>query len=203
MLIVGLTGGIASGKNFVADIFAKKGAAIFDADKEVHNLMESDKSAISAVAEKFPDSFFEGKINRSKLSELIFVDDDSYQEKIEILEKIFHPRVRDKYDEFLKKSDLEGKKIVVLNIPLLLETKSYDCDKIIAIIVEENLRKRRFLERAKSSKQSKTALEKKFQQVLSRQINNEQRKLLADFIVDNNGSKIETEKQVLEVISQL
>lgn len=203
MLIVGLTGGIASGKNFVADIFAKNGAAIFDADKEVHNLMEYDESAINEVAEKFPGSFFEGKINRSKLSELIFVNEDSYVKNIENLEKIFHPKVRNKYYEFLTRCEAEDKKIVVLNIPLLLETKSYDCDKIIAIIVDEDLRKKRFLERSKSSKSSKAKLEKKFQQVLSRQVSDEQRRQSADFIIDNNGSKIETEKQVLEVISQL
>lgn len=96
MKIIGLTGGIASGKNFIAEIFAKNGAVIFDADVEVHKLLESDKSTIEEVINSFPESFIEQKINRKILGKIVF----SNSKKLEILEKILHPKVRKKYQSF-------------------------------------------------------------------------------------------------------
>ncbi len=198
MKIIGLTGGIASGKNFVAEIFAQKGAAIFDADKEVHKLLELDKSVIIQIRNFFLESFVEGKIDRKILGKIVFAN----PEKLKILEEILHPKVRKKYEEFLAQAQKEIKKLAVLNIPLLLETKAYNCDKIVAIIASPSVQKRRFLARAKNATEAeKKNLEKKFEQIRSKQISNAERKASADFVVNSAVSKDFTAEQVEWIIA--
>ncbi len=151
MKIIGLTGGIASGKSFVAEIFKKKGAMIFDADEEVHKLLELDKSTILAIKKKFPTSFIDRKIDRKILGKIVFSEDGICQSRLEpehlegspqgasslvrrnnkkhkrnlqILEQIIHPKVRKKYLAFLKEAHRKSAKLTVLNIPLLLEKQS-------------------------------------------------------------------------------
>jgi dephospho-CoA kinase len=198
MKIIGLTGSIASGKNFIADIFAKNGCAVFDADNEVHKLLASDKSTILAVKKNFPESFVNEKIERKILGKIVFAD----KKKLEVLEKIIHPKVRKKYREFLKKVK---KKTVVLNIPLLLETKGYECDYIVAIIVTKKIQKERFIAREKlKNKAAKISeLEKKFEQIRKRQISNLKRKKHADFIINNDGDSQESVKQVTKFLKQI
>ncbi len=198
MKIIGLTGGIASGKNFVAEIFAQNGAVIFDADKEVHKLLELDKSVIIQVRNFFLESFVEGKIDRKILGKIVFAN----PEKLKILEKILHPKVRKKYEEFLAEAQKSKKKLAVLNIPLLLETKAYNCDKIVAIIASPSVQKRRFLARAKNATEAeKKNLEKKFEQIRSKQISNAERKASADFVVNSGASKDFTAEQVEWIIA--
>ena len=198
MKIIGLTGGIASGKNFVAEIFAQNNAAIFDADIEVHKLMESDKLTIQAVKKNFPESFIDARIDRKILGKIVFAD----AKKLKILEKIIHPKVREKYQNFLKKSESEKRKFAVLNIPLLLETKAYKCDKIVAIIASPSVQKKRFLARLEKV-DNQELLEKKFEQIRSKQISNEERKKVADFAVNTNVGKSDVVNQVKNIIDLL
>jgi dephospho-CoA kinase len=200
MIIVGLTGGIASGKNFVAEVFAKNGAAIFDADKEVHELLESDKSTFSAVKKNFPQAIIDKKIERKILGKIVFAD----EKKLKILEKILHPKVRKKYQEFLIKARKEKKKFAVLNIPLLLETKGYKCDYVIAIITKKSEQKKRFLDRAlkQNLAANKIELTKRFIQITKKQLSNSARKKAADFVIENL-SKAQTTKLVKDWISKV
>ena len=204
MKIIGLTGGIASGKNFIAEIFANNGAAIFDADEEVHNLLESDKSTIKEVKKFSPESFIEHKINRKILRKIVF----SNSKKLEMLEKILHPKVRKKYQSFLNKSKKEGRKMVILNIPLLLEKKGYECDKIIAIISTKSIQRERFLRRTKESypenfAEEKENLIKQFEKIFLKQTTNKDRKKAADFVIDNTKSKDFAISQVKNLINLL
>jgi dephospho-CoA kinase len=202
MKIIGLTGGIASGKNFVAEIFRQKGAAVFDADCEVHSLLELDKSTILQVKNSFPESFVEGKIERKILGKIVFAS----AQKLKILEEILHPQVRKKYQEFLATAQKEKKKIAVLNIPLLLETQGYECDKILAITASPSIQKKRFLARARKNNPKNFALEKKnlekkFEQIRSKQISNFERKSRADFTINSNASKSFVIAQVKKIFS--
>lgn len=191
--IIGLTGGIASGKNFVADIFAKHGAAVFDADKEVHKLLESDKSTIAAVEKKFPQSVVEGKIERKILREIVLFDD----KKLKVLEKILHPKVRKKSQEFIELAKKLKKKFIVLNVPLLLETKGYKSDFIIAISASIALRKKRFLAR------SKNANVKIFDQIRAKQMSDVERKKCADFVVTNNKTEKDLAAKIEKIITKI
>lgn len=204
MRIIGLSGGVASGKNFIAEIFAKKGVAIFDADKEVHNLLQSNSEIISQIRNNFPESFIDNKINRKILGEIVF----NNKEKLEKLEEVLHPKVRQNYQKFLKKAHQQNKKFVLLNIPLLLEKEGYKCDKIIAILVPEKTQKQRFLQRhLKLNKnyftQNLIQLEQRFYQIKSKQFNNLQRKQQADFIIFNGLSKYYTLQQINKICSKM
>ncbi len=204
MKIIGLTGGIASGKNFVAEIFQKNGAAVFDADKEVHELLESHAEAIKEVKENFPESVIGEKISRKLLGQIVFSD----PQKLKILEKIIHVKVREEYQIFLQKAAKKKKKLAILNIPLLLETQSYKCDKIVAIIVLDEVQKKRFLMRAKKTDpenflHEKENLIRKFEKIKSKQIDNLKREKHADFVINNSLTKAFTIKQVKKIIAEI
>jgi dephospho-CoA kinase len=202
MKIIGLSGGVASGKNFVADIFAKNGAAIFDADKEVHELLALDKSVIAAVKKNFLQSFIDGKIDRKILGKIVFSD----ARKLKILERIIHPKVRKKHEKMVKDARKAKKKLMILNIPLLLETNSYKCDFIVAVIASKAIQKKRFLMRAKEKDPKnftaeKKNLEKQFEEIALKQTSNAERKKKADFVIDASEDKKGVEKQVKKLIA--
>ncbi|OFW80690.1 MAG: dephospho-CoA kinase [Alphaproteobacteria bacterium RIFCSPLOWO2_01_FULL_40_26] len=203
MKIIGLTGGVASGKNFVAEIFAQKGAVIFDADKEVHRLLDSDKSTISKVKKIFPESFIKEEIDRKILGKIVFAD----EKKLKILERIIHPQVRKNYQKFLQDCRKKKTNLVVLNIPLLLETKGYKYDYVVAIIAPKYLCKERFLnrERKKDLCQKISDLEKKFKQIISNQLPDVKRITESDFVLYNNQrlSKLSFSKKVDQIIQKI
>lgn len=201
MKIIGLSGGIASGKNFIAEIFAENGCVIFDADAEVHELLSRHKLTISEVKKHFPESFIDKKIDRKILGKIVF----SNQKKLQILEKIIHQKVRENYAEFLKNAKKDGAKYVVLNIPLLLETKGYECDFIVAIITKREMQIKRFIarEKLKNPQSLVKDLKEKFAQIIKRQISNQMRKKHADFIIQNDGLKSHAVKQVKEILKKI
>jgi len=201
MKIIGLTGGIASGKNFVAEIFQKMGAVVFDADAEIHNLLAYNQTIILQVKNLFPEVIVDRKVDRKILGKIVFSDD----EKLKALELILHPPLRDIYDKFLRDAKNSGKEFVVLNIPLLLETKAYKCDYIIAIIPSEAVQFSRFVDREKEKHPQMTAeeLAKKFKSVTGKQLTSDERKKHANFIITNNGTRAETLQEIQSVIDAI
>ncbi len=193
--IIGLTGGVASGKNFIAEIFAQNGANVFDADKEVHDLIANNSRVIAKISENFPESLVEGVINRKILGEIVF--DAKNRQRLLILEDIIHPEVQKKYRAFLAQVKKSSNKIAVLNIPLLQEKKSYECDTIIAVIAPKAVRRKRFLarERKKDRKnfvKNLDQLRKKFEQICQSQLTNFQQKNNADYVLNTIQSKAKT-----------
>ena len=125
-----------------------------------------------------------------------------------MLEKILHPKVRKKYQSFLDKSKKEGRKMVILNIPLLLEKKGYECDKIIAVISARSIQRERFLKRnkefyPKTFAEEKENLIKQFEKIFLKQNTNSDRKKAADFVIDNTKSKDFAISQVKNLIKLL
>lgn len=204
MKIIGLSGGVASGKNFISEIFAKNGAAVFDADKEVHNLLKSDSQSIFEIKNHFPESFVNNSIDRKILGKIVFGD----TKKLDILEAILHPKIRHSYKNFLKEAHKQNRKFVLLNIPLLLEKEGYKCNKIIAILIPEKIQKQRFLQRYKKLNSNDFAknlpqIEQRFYQIKSNQLNNLQRKKKADFVIFNGLSKAYSLQQVKKICSKM
>jgi dephospho-CoA kinase len=203
MKILGLTGAVASGKNFIADIFAKKGAVVFDADLEVHNLLNHDQAIIDAVTSHFPESISNGKIDRKILGKIVF-NNSSF---LQILEESIHPRLQKKCAGFIEEMRLKGAKLVVLNIPLLLEKpenrKIYQCDKVVVVITSHDLRQKRFIEREKKKfsdgKFFEEELISKFNAINGKQVDDETRKKLADFVIYNDDEHF-PELQIEEII---
>lgn len=202
MKIIGLTGGVASGKNFIADLFAKKGALIFDADKEVHDILFNDQEAVSLINQTFPAAIINDKVDRKSLGEIVFNDDN----KLRLLESIIHPKVKQRYNIFLKKAQESDAKMIVLNIPLLLESKNYEADIIIAITASKTIRKQRFTQRYRQqnpgSNLTDDELSHKFDLIRQQQLSDKERSRNADFVISNDLSKDHVIRQVELIVSK-
>jgi dephospho-CoA kinase len=204
MKIIGLSGGIASGKNSVAKIFEEFGVVVFDADELVHNLFLHDSSVINEIAQQFPQALKGKVIERKILSEIIA----KYPQQITIIENILHPIIRNKYQQFIIKSNQEQQKLVILNIPLLLENSFYKVDKIIAIIADDDLRRKRYIQRCLADNNDIEEIkikqiEEKFFMLKNKQVSDEQRIKKADFIVYNNSDLASLKVQLLEIFKQI
>ena len=204
MKIIGLSGGIASGKNTVADIFHELGIEVFDADAVVHNLYLQDQEIIKLVAQNFLESFDGKIINRKILSALI----SKNPSQIHILEKIIHPKIREIYQNFLEKNLQKKSNFVVINIPLLLESNQYKTDKIIAIIADEKTRQDRYIQRVVADLKNSNSdlineLKNKFLMLKNKQISDEERIKKADFVIYNDSDLADLKQKTLDVYQKL
>ncbi|ATP11663.1 dephospho-CoA kinase [Bartonella henselae] len=192
MKIIGLTGSIAMGKSTVADFFRQAGISVFSADEAVYKLYKSEPT-LSLIEYKFPGVFENGKVNRQKLSEILINDN----EKLQTLEKIIHPLVQEKEKKFIDTARQQGEKLVVLDIPLLLETKGEKrVDSVVVVSAPLAIQKERAMIRQNMS-------EKKFAFINGRQMSDEKKRARADFIIDTGKDLENTREQVLFVIKSL
>jgi dephospho-CoA kinase len=191
MIVVGLTGGVASGKSFVARCFEELGAGRIDADQVAHDILK-DASVISQVTDRWGDRLLEtnGNINRKRLGKIVFgAPDDS---ELDHLESIMHPKIRLRIREQMKRlRDSAAVELLVLDIPLLFEG-GYDqhCDYVIFVDANFAIRQ----QRAKNRGWPDDELAKRE----SRQLPVEDKKLRSDVVIDNSGSKESTAKQLAE-----
>ncbi len=207
MLILGLSGGIASGKNLICEVFSQYNSAIFDADKIAHDLLQNDQDSINQIAIKFPQVIENGVVNRKVLADFLFIDYSKFSSKIKILEEILHPKIRQSYKTFLEQNNRKDLNFLVLNIPLLLETKAYNYDKLITLKCDEKIRLERYLTRAgfvlDSKKINLNELEKRFKMISDRQLSDQVRQERADYIIDNNSNIFATIQQAKSIILEL
>lgn len=204
MKIIGLSGGIASGKNSVAEIFSKLGVKIFDADLIVHDLFINNKIVIQQIAKQFPQAMKSSGIDRKIIAEIITKN----PQKLAIIENIIHPLVRNNYQQFLTINDKNNEKLVILNIPLLQEKKYYKTDKIIAIITDEEIRRNRYIKRsiADINKEDQiiiSQLNEKFTLLKNQQISDEERIKIADYVIKNNSNYQDLEQQVIAIFKKI
>ena len=203
MLIIGLTGGIASGKNFVADIFYKKfRIPNFDADLAVHEIYRHNSAILKQIKKHFPSAVVNNQINRDKLANLVLKDN----QLLLILENIIHPQVKKKQEEFIKRCQRRHCKAIILNIPLLFEKQGYKkCHKSILVSAGKFVQKQRFLKRVKKHKSDASLNDYalKFDRIISNQMPDSQKKKLADFIVYNGLNKGRTVSQITKIIKKL
>ena len=146
MIVIGLTGSVASGKSTVAGWMSEKGIAVHDADLEVHSLLAANGQAVPDIKAKFgPDMVApDGSIDRKKLGSHVFATPADRK----ILESILHPLVRQHRDQFLQDQRALGRLIVVLDVPLLFETGGdISCDYVIVVYAAEDTIRQRALSR--------------------------------------------------------
>ena len=129
-VILGLTGSVAMGKSTVASQCRFLGAAVFDADREVHRLLAHDRPIIAAVAARFPQAVCHGAVDRRALGRCVFDDDAA----MNALEDILHPAVRHGERRAIRLARLRGVPWLVLDIPLLFETGADTlCDAVMVV----------------------------------------------------------------------
>lgn len=141
MKIIGLTGGVASGKSTCSAYLVNKGYNIFDADAEVRKLYD-DPEFLKKLKTIFPDVFENDILNKNLLRQNVF----SNPEETKKIEQLIHPLVEQKCDEFIKKN--KDKDIIFLDVPLLFESGWHKkCDEVLSILCDANIRKKRYIKR--------------------------------------------------------
>ena len=184
MLVVGLTGGIGSGKSTVAELFARLGALVVDADQLARMAIERGTDGFAEVLLRFGDDIIlNGDIDRKKLAEIVFSDENARKE----LEAIIHPRVQALFAEAA--ADLSHEDILIYEIPLLVETGAAEkFDFIITVEAEIELRKQRLLKKGLYISQ----IEKR----IASQATETARAAVADAIIRNDGDEDSLLRQV-------
>lgn len=201
MLVIGLAGGVASGKSLVARCFEHFGATVLDADRVGHEVLR-EPEVIAAIVLQWGESVvINGEIDRSALARIVFDSNQGDTSQLKRLEQITHPRIgqkiRQKLAELKSESETKGSKIpaVVLDAPVMFKS-GWDqlCDKIVFVEAEISLRRQRALERGWSL--DELARREAYQTPI-----NEKRQRSTD-IIQNSKSKGETFDQVRDLWRQ-
>ena len=203
LLVVGLTGGIGSGKTTISNLFKKLGVTIVDTDIIAHNLVNNDPATLANIVDTFgsqvikqpgkkrPGTKQSGTLDRKKLAAIVFSNSDKKRQ----LEKILHPRIRAEVIQKIKnlRSSNTTPRYVIVVIPLLFETDFIDItDQIIVVISDRKTRIERIIQRDKRS-----AIE--IELIINNQATDEQRMSGADDVIDNNDDVVSLEHQVLQL----
>ena len=186
-MVVGLTGGIGSGKSSAANIFKEFGIDCIDADNVAKNILDLNENARKLFINEFGDKYIDkdNKINREILREDIFND----KSKIEKLESIIHPKVRDEIFKFIENS---SSIYTIVDVPLIFETNSKDFyDKIVLVDCETNTQISRASQRDNRSNES-------IMKIIKNQATREQRLSIADYVISNNSTFENLKKEVIK-----
>jgi len=190
MVRVGILGSVGSGKTFIANIFKELSFNIFSADSEDANIYKNNKTVNRKIAKFFKLKLYKGKINKQDLRDSL----KKNPKKFKFLNEIIHPIVRKRLAIFL--SRFKKNKLVVLDIPLLVENKMLN---FVDILVLVKTRSNSFLSRIKKRKN----LDKQFLNTLKKQQASEKIKEgYADFII-YNSSKNKVKLQVKNIIDNI
>jgi len=200
--IVGLSGGIGTGKSTVAQLLARLGAVVIDADAIVRELQAPGSPVLSELAEAFGPEILDasGALDRAALGAIAFRDPDARRR----LGAIMHPKVGAVMAQRLEAARREGAALVVLDIPLLFEGRrasasgaaGMDFDATVLVYAPEELQVERQRERDGCDRDE--ALRR-----IRAQLSIEEKKGMADFVIDNSGTLEETERQVRALYAEL
>lgn len=197
MLRIGLTGGIGSGKSTVASLLKERGALIIDADAISRQLMQPGEKTLNEVVQAFGQEILteQGELDRAALASIVFNDEDARHQ----LNAIVHPAVRDRSKkiaaEALKDTSFSG--VIIEDIPLLTETgQASSFDGVIVVETTEEIRMDRLVNQRGMSQ--KDAYDR-----IRAQATDEQRRAIATWVIDNSGSREETERQVEKIWAEV
>jgi dephospho-CoA kinase len=193
--LVGLTGGIASGKSTVAAILSRLGAAIINADDLARAVVEPGKEAWNEIVESFGAAILQDDqtIDRRKLRTVVFNDPEARKR----LEAIIHPRVRALAEEKIRDLEAAGSPVIVYEVPLLFEGNLHHWLRPV-ILVACDLETQRTRLRARDS-----VTETEAQRQIAAQMSLEEKRKLSDYVIENNGTRDELERQVRAVLEKI
>ena len=181
MLLLGLTGGIGSGKSTVSAELARRGAIVIDADLVVRELQSPGGAVLAAMVELFGDGILaeDGTLNRQAVADIVFNDAD----QLKALNAIVHPKVGEEIDGRIE-AQRESDNVVVLDVPLLVESKAYETEGIIVVDTDPELAIQRLVEfRGFNADDARARMKL--------QATREERRAVAAFIVPNDGTQEE------------
>ena len=191
--IIGLTGGIGSGKSTIAGYFASKGVPLYIADDEAKKILYRPE-VVKEIGEAFgTEIMHEGLPDKAKLAAVVF----NNTHKLAILNNIIHPRVAQHFKDWVKSNT--GSIFVIKEAAILFESGSYkDCDRIVLVTAPEEIRIQRVIKRDNSTRQEVVKR-------MSNQWSDEQKKLLSDYVIDNSdlGQAKKQADEILEFLKNI
>ena len=185
---IGLTGGVASGKSTVADLFAELGATVIDTDVIARQVVEPGKPALAQILATFGPSAVgdDGRLDRAAMRQRIFADPASRQR----LEAIVHPRIG---EEVRRQAEAAGGEYQVIVVPLLVESQLRGLmDRILVVDCDEETQVERLLQRDAETESQARAM-------VAAQASRGERLAIADDVIDNSGSLDATRARVIEL----
>jgi len=195
MLLVGLTGNIASGKSTVAQLLSEHGATIIDADVLARRAVEKGSPVYDAIVKRWGTSVLtpDGQLDRSALRRIVFRD----AKELEALNEMVHPEVERQRKARIAEAKTRGDRMVVCDIPLLFEKKMADrFDKIVLVDAPRPLRLERLV-------QERGLRETEAMDMIAAQMPAELKRARADYVVDNGGTLSELTAKVDDVWAEL
>ena len=193
MYLIGLTGSIGMGKTQTAALFEQEGVPRYDADAAVHALYEVGGAAVEPIGEMFPEAVRDGAVDRAVLGQIVLKD----SAKLAALEKAVHPLAGATQVDFLNAQIAAGATHVLLDIPLLFETGGHEfVDCVVVVSAPPEIQRARVLARPGMT-------EEKFEDILTKQVADSDKRTAADFIVDSSVSVADAHRQVKEILAEL
>lgn len=189
-LIIGLTGGIATGKSTVADMFKTLGAIIVDADIIARKVVQPTTSVWQAIVDFFGQGILNAdlSINRERLADLVFSESSLLQK----LNEITHPEIRAKIEKEIN-TFTPSEKIIIIDAPLLIESQMISLvDKLFVVHVSEKIQIERLMKRNNFNEQEA-------KNRIHAQIPLEKKLKLADIVIDNNGTIEELREKIKQI----
>ncbi|EOH88112.1 dephospho-CoA kinase [Enterococcus asini ATCC 700915] len=190
--ILGVTGGIATGKSTVVDVFRKAGVPIVDGDLIAREIVEPGQPALKALVAAFGEEILtEDRLNRKKLGEIVFNDPAKRQLLDRLLDGYLRGAITDQIKDAVKRAPL-----VVADIPLLYEADYQQyMDQVAVVYIPKELQLTRLMQRDHLTKEA--ALQR-----MKSQLSIEEKRQKADFLFDNQGTREETRQQVLRWLAE-
>ncbi len=195
MKLVGLTGGIASGKSTVAEILKRQGAAIINADVLAREVVEPDRQAWTEIVNTFGTAVLQPDraLDRQKLRAIIFDDPDARKK----LESIIHPQVRALAEQRIREHAAAGYAVIVYEVPLLFEGNLQEWLRPVILVACDVDTQRNRLQ----SRDNLSAAQA--QKHIDAQMSLEAKRRLADYVIENNGSLEDLKRQVQAVLEKI
>lgn len=193
MLLIGLTGGIGSGKSTVSSLLAAQGAVVIDADAITRRLQRSGEPVFDAMVERFGSGIVgpDGELDRQAVADLVFADSQALSD----LNAIVHPAVGAEIARRLEE-EAATDHVVVLDVPLLVESGRSDLAALVVVDVDPEVAVQRLVEHRGMREGDVRAR-------MARQASREERRAKADVVIDNSGSVEELEDHVRQAWPRL
>jgi dephospho-CoA kinase len=193
MFVIGITGGIGSGKSFVAHYCSAYGIPVIDADEISRETTGPGGSAIKEIQAEFGYAMIDenGGLNRAKISQLVFNDKKALDRLSTIVHKYVVEKMVSKVDQYNK----QKQKVLILDVPIPVKNGFLDlCDQVWVIWANDDIRVNRLIQRGMTEEESKRRIKC--------QMNREEYESIADFIIDNNSTPAELEESVRIILER-